>query len=200
LLSIVQALALEVLWSSIRDHDFLWEGGLQAAVGWMQVGISFQGIVVVWVAYLGLVVRFVWTPRILDMVIPFVLGIFQFVIASALEPQWLAYWLVLLAAMFVFATISNSSVFFAASELEENREHFELRGAQRGLYGTFSLYGPLAVFVGLILGSAILVARYGPTSVATLIALALTNLVLVVQFLQIRFYWNLALFAPVEKI
>jgi hypothetical protein len=199
LLSIVQALALEVLWSSVRDHPFLWEGGLEAAVGWMQVGIALQGIIVVWVAYLGLVVRFVWVPRVHDMVIPFVIGISEFILASALDPKWLVYWLLLLAVMFVFATLSNSSLFLAASELEDNREHFELLAAKQELYGSFSLYGPLAVFVGLILISAVLVVAFGPDSVATLVALALTNGVLVLQFLQIRFYWNRALFAPVEN-
>ncbi len=50
LLSIVQALALEVLWSSVRETPFLWEGGFRAAVGWAQVLTAFQGIVVLWVA------------------------------------------------------------------------------------------------------------------------------------------------------
>lgn len=194
LLSIVQALALEVLWTSVRENAFLWEGGVEAIVGWMQVGISFQGIVVVWVAYLGLAVRFVWIPRVQDMVIPFVLGLFEFVLASALDPKWLVSWLLVLAGMFVFATLTNSSLFLAASTLEENSEHFAKAAAKRELYGVFSLYGPLALFVALILGSAALVAVYGPTSFGALVGLGLTNLVLVLQFLQIRFYWNRALF------
>ncbi len=194
LMSIVQALCLEVLWSSVRDHAFLWEGGLPAVVGWLQVAISFQGIVVLWVVYLGLVVRFVWTPRILDMVVPFILGIFEFVLASFLDPEWLVYWFLTLAGMFVFGTLTNANIFKLVSKLPENREHFESAAADPRLFGFVSLYGPLAVFVTLILGSAWLVAALGPHSYGAIAGLTLTNLVLVLQFLQVRFYWNRALF------
>lgn len=200
LLSIVQAIALETLVSSVRETSFLWMGDLRAAVGWMQVAIAFQGIIVLWVAYVGLVVRFVWIPRIRDMVIPFVLGIFQFVLASALEPEWLVWWLLLLALLMVIGTITNSSIFLAASKLEENREHFAvLSKLSPGIYGFWSLYSPLMIFVALILSSALLVSIYGATTRIALVALFLTNLVLVVQFMQIRFYWNRALFGPGEE-
>lgn len=195
LLSIVQALALEVLWSSVRDHPFLWKGGIEAAVGWMQVAIAFEGIVVIWVAYLGLVVRFVWIPRVRDVVFPFILGLLQFILASAIDPKWLVVWLLLLALVFVSATINNSSLFLEASHLEENREHFDGVAIQNPeLYGFWSLYAPLAFFVGLILVSAGLVAIFGAKSGVTLGALAVVAVVLVLQFLQIRFYWNRALF------
>ena len=194
LLSIVQALCLEVLWSSVRDHAFLWEGGVAAVVGWLQVAISFQGIIVLWIVYLGLVVRFVWTPRILDMVVPFILGIFEFVLASLLDPEWLVYWLLTLAGMFVFGTLTNANIFKLVATQPENREHFEGAAANPQLYGFVSLYGPLSVFVALILCSAWLVASLGPHSYGAIAGLVLTNLVLVLQFLQVRFYWNRALF------
>ena len=197
MLSIVQALALEVLWSSVREHTFLWEGGTAATVGWMQVAIAFQGIVVVWVAYLGLVVRFVWMPRVRDMVYPFVLGIMEFVMASALDPDWLANWLLLMAFLIVFGTVTNASVFRAAAELEENQEHFDDAERNRVLYGPLSLYGPMALFAGMILLGSLLVGRFGAQSWAAFGALGLTNLVLVLQFLQLRFYWNRALFSPI---
>jgi hypothetical protein len=195
LLSIVQALALEVLWSSVRESAFLFEGGLPAAIGWAQVVITLQGIVVLWVAYVGLVVRFVWVPRVSDVVTPFVLGVLEFVLASALDPSWLVPWLLTLAALFVVATVTNANVFAAASELSENREHFdELAKLDPGAFGPMAPYGPLAVFVALILAAAALVAFFGTDSWAALAGLLITNGVLILQFMQIRRYWNRSLF------
>ncbi|NNL84040.1 MAG: hypothetical protein HKP27_00220 [Myxococcales bacterium] len=195
LLSIVQALALEVLWSSVRESAFLFEGGLPAAIGWAQVSITLQGIVVLWVAYVSLVVRFVWVPRVSDVVTPFVLGVLEFILASALDPSWLVPWLLALAALFVVATVTNANVFDAASELPENREHFdELEKLEPGAFGPTALYGPLAVFVALILGAAALAAFFGADSWAALAGLLITNGVLILQFMQIRRYWNRSLF------
>lgn len=199
LLSIVQALALEVLWSTVRETAFLWEGGMHAAVGWAQIGIALQGIVVLWVAYVGLVVRFVWVPRVHDVVVPFALGVLEFALASVIDPDWLVAWLVALAALFVVGTVTNATIFKAASELEDNREHFDvLVKEDPNAFGFVALYAPLALFVALILVAAVLVAVFGPASYAALAALLLTNLVLVLQFVQIRHYWNRALFGSTE--
>ena len=197
LLSIVQALALEVLWSSVRESTFLFEGGLAAAIGWAQVGIALQGIVVLWVAYVGLVVRFVWIPRVYDVVVPFLLGVIEFILASILAPEWLVVWLLMLAALFVVATVSNAGVFEAAAAHPENREHFEqLAKVEPEMFGAKALYGPLVLFVALILGAAALVAVFGANSFPALLALLITNGVLVLQFLQVRLYWNRSLFSP----
>ncbi len=34
ILSMIQALALELFWSKIQDSGFLWQGGMDAIVGW----------------------------------------------------------------------------------------------------------------------------------------------------------------------
>ncbi len=93
-------------------------------------------------------------------------------------------------------TVTNSSLFLQASTLEANRELFDAMARENPHYKRpLYLYAPLAGFVALILGSALLVAHFGPTSRVAFAALAVTNLVLVLQFLQIRRYWNDALFA-----
>ncbi len=195
LLSIVQALALEVLWSSVREHAFLWEGTLHAAIGWAQVGIAFQGIVVLWLAYVGLVVRLLWVPRVHDVVVPFALGVFEFILASALGADWLLPWLLTLAGLFVVATLTNATIFKAASTLDENREYFsELLQSHPNALGRMALHVPLTVFVGLILAAAAVVAIFGARTQIALAALLMTNLVLVLQFIQIRSYWNRSLF------
>ncbi len=195
LLSIVQALALEVLWSTVKESPFLWAGDMRAAIGWAQVGIAFQGIVVLWVAYVGLTVRFVWVPRVHDVVVPFMLGIPEFVLASVLDTHWLPAWLLVLAVLFIVATVTNATIFSAAAQLEDNREHFESARQDPAAFGVMALYGPLALFVSMIAVAAGLVAIFGGDSPVALAALVLTNLVLVMQFLQIRLYWNRALFS-----
>jgi hypothetical protein len=168
---------------------------MQAAIGWAQVGITFQGIVVLWVAYVGLTIRFVWVPRVHDVVIPFMLGIPEFILASVLDPSWLPAWLLVLAALFIVAIVTNATIFTAAAQLEDNREHFESAQQDPAAFGATALYGPLALFVGMIVIAAGLVAMFGSDSPVALAALMLTNLVLVLQFLQIRLYWNRALFS-----
>ena len=91
--------------------------------------------------------------------------------------------------------MSNASLFAAAAELEDNREHFVDAEGNPELFGARALYGPMALFIGLLLVAAILVAVYGPESWAALGALAIANGVLVLQYIQLRFYWNRALFS-----
>lgn len=51
LLSIVQALALELLWSHVRGNDYLFEPSLVAALSWIQIAATFLGLVLIWVVY-----------------------------------------------------------------------------------------------------------------------------------------------------
>jgi len=104
-------------------------------------------------------------------------------------------WLMVLAALFIVATVTNSTIFTAAAQLEDNREHFESAQQDPETFGVMALYGPLALFVAMIAIAAGLVAMFGSDSPVALAALVLTNLVLVLQFLQIRLYWNRALFS-----
>jgi hypothetical protein len=72
LLSIVQALALELLWSHVRESGYLFDTSWTALLTWMQVGTTFLGIVVIWIAYASIAMRFRWVPSTSDSVYPFV--------------------------------------------------------------------------------------------------------------------------------
>ena len=61
-LSMIQALALELYWSKIGDSSYLWLGGWNAAIGWLQLAIVFLGIVLIWLLYVSSVLRFSWVP------------------------------------------------------------------------------------------------------------------------------------------
>ena len=51
LISIIQALALELMWSKIVESEWLWEFNMQAVIGWGMILVSFLSILQVWVMY-----------------------------------------------------------------------------------------------------------------------------------------------------
>ncbi len=77
ILSMVQALALELFWSRIEGSDFLWQGGLTAVAGWLQLTAMLVGMLLIWVLYVSFVLRFSWLPALEDTLIPFVIGLLE---------------------------------------------------------------------------------------------------------------------------
>ena len=66
LLSIVQALALELLWSHLRAANYIFELSWLAFISWAQIAATFLGIVLIWIVYVSNVVRFRWVPTTSD--------------------------------------------------------------------------------------------------------------------------------------
>ena len=58
LISIIQALALELMWSKIVDSDWLLVLDFQALIGWGMVIAAFLGILQIWVMYSTMVMGF----------------------------------------------------------------------------------------------------------------------------------------------
>ncbi len=48
ILSMIQALALELFWNRIQVSDFLWQGGWTATLGWLQLLVMLLGMLLVW--------------------------------------------------------------------------------------------------------------------------------------------------------
>lgn len=183
-LSIIQALALEVLWSSVHETDHLWQGGFPAFLGWLQVLAVFQGILVMWLFYVSLVLRYRWTPTVADSVVPFLLGVLEFSMAEMLEPELMHLWCFVLAAIFAGASTTGAVILRHAASDPENRDS--------GLGTVFSMrrsLGQAASLVGtlLVAGAAVLV--WGPAGWVALLAVVAANVVLVVQAGIIRHYW-----------
>ena len=68
LLSIVQALALELLWSHLQKADHLFALSAVNVTLWLQIVATFFGIVLIWVVYASNVMRFRWVPATSDSV------------------------------------------------------------------------------------------------------------------------------------
>jgi len=94
LLSMVQALALEMLWSHIDDTSYLLEANWFALIAWLQISATLLGFVIIWVVYASNVMRFTWVPATTDSLFPFIIGLLEFLQVKTLGPDWLGAWFV----------------------------------------------------------------------------------------------------------
>jgi hypothetical protein len=151
-LSIIQALALEFWWSSMRESPFLWNGGWAAWVGWAQYIALLLGILEIWLVYTGMVMRFVWVPGFHDSVLPFLIGIIEFSLVDLMGPDTLPYWLYMLALIFLVMVGSSHLAFIQARREPENARHFEMVSRATGrdfVSESLSISAIIAMGVGL---------------------------------------------------
>ena len=87
LLSIMQALALELLWSYLHETGYLFEISWTMVISWLQILATFLGLVLIWVVYANNVMRFRWVPVTSDSVYPFILGLIEFMLVESLDPD-----------------------------------------------------------------------------------------------------------------
>jgi hypothetical protein len=125
LLSIVQALALEFLWDHSRHRPELYETSWTALLGWLQIAASLNVIILIWLAYAGMVMRFRWTPTTADSVLPFFVGLIQFLMIDIMGPDKLGRWILVLALIFSTMNFVSHRVMRRARRDLANREFFE---------------------------------------------------------------------------
>ena len=124
LLSIVQALALELLWSHVRESAYLFEMTWTAMLTWIQIGTSFLGIVVIWLVYASTAMRFRWVPTTGDSVYPFIIGLLEFILIETLAPEYMGLWFGCLAMIFGLMTWISHRTMRRARLDGENDEFF----------------------------------------------------------------------------
>ncbi len=193
LLSIIQALSLEVLWSALIEKEHLWQGGWAAWIGWCQVLAVLIGIALVWVFYTTIVMRFVWLPNVRDSVIPFALGLGEFVLADLLEPRWLSVWFLVMAGVFTYSTWASYLMFRSAAADPENADFF-----QRNQLRLRDTLVPEAFFAAAIAGFGGIIFLIGPTGWPAMACMLLTLGFLLVQLDQLRRYWKKTMFPEEE--
>lgn len=185
LTSILQALSLEVLWSSASGATHLWGGDAAAIAGWLQIAAVFETVVLIWIFYAHLLMRFRWVPSMRDSIVPFGLGLGQFALAELLQPERLAVWCLLLAALLAYAMACSIAIFRAAERDPDNAWYFAVHQPRAR-----DRYGPAIATVSVQLGIAALAAWTGPGSVGHVVAMALVNVLLFAQIELQRMYWN----------
>jgi hypothetical protein len=110
LLSVVQALALEWLWSHMSARDGLYEFSLAATSAWLQIAAAQIGIIFIWLIYSTIVMRFRWVPRTADSIFPFLVGIIQFFMIENMGPGHFGQWFLLLALIFAAMTLGTHNI------------------------------------------------------------------------------------------
>ena len=110
LLSVVQALALEWLWSHVSSREGLYEWSLAAACAWLQFATAQIGIIFIWLIYSTIAMRFRWVPKTADSVFPFVVGIIQFFMIESMGPGKFGQWFLMLALIFAVMTVGTHRI------------------------------------------------------------------------------------------
>lgn len=187
LLSIVQALALELLWSQVRESAYLFDMSWTALLTWLQVAASFLGIVVIWVVYASITMRFRWVPSISDSVYPFIIGVFEFTLVETLSPEYMGWWFVCMALIFGLMTwVSHMNMRRARLDGENDEFFTSLEPAT-----TRDFYPAFITIFGLILVGTYLTVS-GDRGIVALIAVIAALAVLVRQLIVTARFWEMS--------
>ena len=183
-LSMIQALALELYWGKIVSSPFLWAGGWEAIIGWLQLLAMFMGILLIWVLYVSFVLRFTWLPTLEDTLVPFLIGALEFAMVDTLDPHLLGPWMLLLCAVFVLAIVTSHTTMRRARREPENAYFFDALGpaSWRDFSSSALIVGVLGLF-----GTLLLIIEFDPY--LALAALLAAIAALSFQYIQARKYW-----------
>lgn len=185
LISIIQALALELMWSKLVESEFLWSWSFQSVLGWGMISVSFLGILQIWVMYSTLVMGFAWQPYLRDSIIPFIIGIQEFMLISLIGSEFTAIWLYVLGSVFVTASwVSNNSLRRARSD-PENAEFF---GTVEP--ATMRDHAPTIAVVVILLLFGIGADINGDSNWIPLVGIVFANIVLFSQIMILRRVWR----------
>jgi hypothetical protein len=189
LTSIIQAIALESLWS--RFSELAEPDGFLAipVEAWLQSGAMLLAIMVLWIYYAQLVMRLVWVPRLADSLIPFALGVAQFLEIDTLGREDVALWLAPFPVIFLLCFAGWNLTIARAGDESENADLMATFRPENGLVR----YGPMLGSVVFLMLLAACVWRWPGSSTAALISL---DLLLVLHlWLQGR-YWRESVLRP----
>lgn len=184
ILSMIQALALELFWTRVVETELLWQGGFTAILGWMQAGAVFLGIMLIWLFHVSFVLRFTWLPSLEDMVVPFFIGVLEFGMIDLMEPDFLAPWMLLLAALFALSTTASHFTMRRARREPENAYFFSTispAGLRDYLY-SIAVVTALALF-------GVLLYFFDDNRLLAAVALTLALAALSFQLMRSKQYW-----------
>lgn len=100
LLGIIQALALEQLWTHVLHSDVLYALNWQTLTTWTQIFTTLIAIILVWLVYAVNVTRFRWLPTVYEFILPFWVGFIQLLVIQALATTAIGFWFILMGILF----------------------------------------------------------------------------------------------------
>ncbi|MGI9205624.1 MAG: hypothetical protein ACR2Q3_16535 [Woeseiaceae bacterium] len=188
LLSIVQALALEFLWTHVRESGPLFELSSLSALLWIQLFTTFLGLMLIWIVYASHVMRLRWVPTTTDSVYPFVIGLLEFILIEFLGPDELGQWMICNSVVF------GSMVWISHRTMKRAR----LDNANRAFFqhlepATIKDFLPVLtkISVGVLAGIYLIVT--GDTGWPALLALLAAAAAMVYQFISVATFWERSL-------
>ena len=191
LLSIVQAFSLELMWAHVTTHDALYELTFIAILSWVQIFATFLGVLVIWLIYASLVMRFRWVPTTSDSVFPFIIGIIEFTLIAALGPELLWRWFLILSLIFVVMAWVSQVTLRRAREDGENDSFFSLIRPAGWKDYLFVMW-----VSGAFLVAGIYLSASGNQSWFALLALILATAALAMQMYSTDLFWRRSVANP----
>lgn len=183
-LSMIQALALELYWTKLIEADFLWSANWLALVGWLQFTSMFFGILLIWLLYVSLMLRFNWLPSLEDTLVPFLIGLLEFALIDLTHPDLIGPWLLVLAVIFTVAVFTSHTISRRARTDPEN-DYFFSRYDPAGLKD-YRESGITVVTLGVL---GVILWLYPDMRLLAVVALLLTLVAMGYQYLQARRFW-----------
>jgi len=153
LLSIIQALALELLWVHVTGEANLMQLSWLSVLSWLQIAVTLLGIMLIWLLYSSMTMRFSWVPSPGDSLVPIGIGLLEFTLIACLGLNYLMPWFLILAVIFGAMTAALHSIFRRARQDPDNRAFFSITApaTRRDFYPTVAVVSVLALF-GISLG------------------------------------------------
>lgn len=186
LLSIVQALALELLWGYLTEEPALYQPTWDAVVGWTQIVATFIGLVLIWLIYATNVMRLRWVPTTRDTMFPFLVGVLEFVLVALLGTGNAGPWFLIMGFIYLTMTWVSHLSFVSARLDGENAEFFS--AMRRAVWRDFLPSGVVIGFNALCGGAFLLFApSQGPVLAALLVLIAS----MLYQIYEVDYYWKL---------
>ncbi len=185
LLSMVQAIALELIWSKVREADYLWLGGWAAGIGWAQVVVMGLGILQIWLFQVNLVLRFEWVPSTQDSILPFVIGAIEFTLIDLIGPARVAEWLFLFGVVFGVSLWTSHSVFVRARLDASNDAFFS-----RVMRATWRDFLPGMIAIATIWLFALFIHVLGDQSLLAFVSVLVTGALIGYQIDITRRFWD----------
>lgn len=183
-LSMIQALALELYWTRFSESDYLWQWGSDAAIGWLQFLIMLVGIIQIWLFYVSGVLRFSWLPTMEDTTMPFIIGLLEFALVDLMGPQMTGQWFIALAAVFAVSVGASHLIMRRARKDPQNDYFFNHvdRAKLRDYVGSFTI-------VAIILLAGITMCLFDVPRSVIILALFFALAALIYQLTMIHKYW-----------
>ena len=185
LLGIIQAFAVDLLWSFVVADSEIYQLSLPALITWLQILSLVAGMLMIWLIYAMNVSRFVWVPTMSEFVTPFWVGFLQVLSIHCLKfdnpGAWFISFALIIATMNWIAHVTMKR----ARSDPDNAAFFDQRGKAE-----LSDFYPVIALIVVIASSGLGFILFGFVDWLVLVLLLVCFASLVGQFLQLRRWWR----------